>query len=159
MKKKLVTTGSTNLPYKTPQEVLLEKKPKAYTTNDIKDPSPTPLRKIGELKLFDPIINKKTNHQMANFGLTTGDLPSDLSELKNKSCLPCDERSSLRTAKKKAKKEAQVIQEFDSIVPWMGPEGEFMELDPAIYKEMPTEEKRAYNLSKAREAKRKKKAK
>lgn len=159
MKKKLVTTEGVNLPYKTPQEVLLEKKPKAYTTNDIKDPGPTPLRKIGELKLFDPIINKKSNHQMAKFGMTTGDLPSDLSELKSRLCLPCDERSSARMDRKREKKKAQVIQEFDSIVPWMDPDGNFQELDPAIYKGLAMEEKRAYNLAKAREAKKKKKDK
>lgn len=157
MKKKIVTTASVNLPYQTPQEVPKEEKPKVYTTKMLKDPDPTPLRKIGEMKLFDPIINKKSNHQMAKFGMTTGDLPSDLTELKSRLCLPCDERSSARMANKKAKKEAQVIQEFDSIVPWMDPDGNFQVLDPDVYKALAMEEKRAYNLTKGRESRKKKK--
>lgn len=156
--KKFMTTNTVKVPYRSPEEVPEKKKPFVFTTNKLKDPEEKPLRKIKDMKPFDPIINRGLNHRTKNVGMTTSDLPSDLTKLKESLSMTCAERSSQRVAQKKAKKEAQVIQEFDSIVPWMGPEGEFCELGVDVYQGLATEEKRAYNLAKAREAKKKKKS-
>lgn len=159
MKKKAVTTEVVDLPYRTPQEVPKTEQKPYFTTNQLKEEDLPPLRKTADMHPFKPVINRPGNNQPRNY-LTTRDLPSDLEAHKDEACLPCDERSILRTEKRKAKKEAQkpqVIQEFDPIVPWMDADGNFKVLTQATYKELPLEEKRIYNLAKGRESRKKKK--
>ena len=153
--KKYKTTSEVKLPYLSPQEIP-GKKPKVFTTGKLKDPDPRPLRRIDERKPFDPVINVQDKNHRKKY-LTTSDLPSDL-EKHRENCQGCGERSAQRMARKKAKKEAKKAQEWDTIVPWMDLDGNFAEiLDKDLYNALTTEEKRAYNLAKGRESRKKKK--
>jgi len=156
MKKYYTTSKDVRLPYLPPQEVAKKGKPKVFTTNKLRDPDPRPLRKIEDRKPFDPIINvRDTNHKKKH--MTTGDLPSDLDKHKE-NCLGCGERSSQRMDRKKAKKEAEKALQMETIVPWMDIDGNFAEIqDKDIYNALTVEEKRAYNLTKGRESRKKKK--